>query len=543
MRSASNYSFAVAPTVKMPRSAFKRDRTYKTAFDSGYLVPCFFDEVYPGDTYNVNMQAFARLSTPVVPFMDNVYMDFHFFYVPYRLLWDHWVNMHGEQKNPSDSIDYLAPVLSGADGASCPAFEVGSLFDYFGFPVGKPGLVVNSFLPRAYNKIYNDHFRDENLIDSVPEITGDGPDDVANFKLLKRGKRHDYFTSCLPWPQKGPGATVPIGGNAPVYGDGTTMVMTDGSRLLTTSSNTATFTLGGGASGWNVGDPRTTAASFTGNIGLATKDQIYGRSEEPSTAGLYADLSQATAVTINQLREAFQLQKLWETCARSGTRYAELCRGFFGVINPDARLQRSEFLGGGSIPIQIHSVAQTSSTDSTTPQGNLAAYGVCSGRVGFSKSFVEHGVVIGLVSVRCDLNYQQGLDRSWTRRSRFDYYYPTLAHLGEQAVLNQEIYAQGTPADKQVFGYQERWAELRYGNSKITGKLRSGISGSLDVWHLAQNFTSLPTLSKTFIEENPPLDRVLAVQDEPQIIFDSLSTVNCVRVLPTYSIPGLVDHF
>lgn len=530
MRSASNYSFAVAPSVQMPRSSFKRDRTYKTTFDSGYLVPFFMDEVYPGDTFNGRTTAFARLSTPIVPFMDNLHMDFFYFYVPYRILWDHWKNMNGEQKNPNDSTDYLTPIVNTPSGG----FAVGSLADYFGMPVGVNDLKANVWLFRAYNKIYNDHFRDENLIDSVPENTGDGPDNPNDYKLLKRCKRHDFYTSCLPWPQKGPGASIGISGDAPVItGDrwssdviGTSKAMTFGY-----ASNGAVPTVSRGlmnASGslW----PSTESPTSYGQQGLVP-------------ANLHADLSSATAITINSLRTAFQIQKLYEKDARGGTRYAEICRTHFGVFNPDSRLQRSEYIGGGTIPINIHSVAQTSSTNETTPQGNLAAYGVASGFAQFSKSFVEHGVIIGLVNVRADLTYQQGIDRAWTRRTRFDYYWPSLAHLGEQAILNKEIYAQGTSVDDDVFGYQERWAELRYGVSKITGKLRSGVAQSLDCWHLAQHFENLPTLSKDFIEENPPLARVLAVQDEPQIIFDSLTSVNTVRCLPAYSVPGLVDHF
>lgn len=544
MRSPSQYSFAVAPSVKMPRSSFRSDRTYKTTLDAGYLVPVFHEEIYPGDSLNVNMTAFARLTTPIVPFMDNLHMDFHFFFVPYRLLWSHWVNMNGEQDNPTDSTDYLTPVLK-APAQGSGGFAVGSLFDYFGFPVGVEGIQPNVWLPRAYNKIWNDHFRDENLQNSVPENTGDGPDDLTDYTLLKRGKRKDYFTAALPWPQKGPGASVPLAGEIPVYGNGAALGLTNGTTdaylRVGSVSNSAVLTPGNGTV---PGDSSTAYSSWTNSTGL-------GVSEDGDKSGLVADLSEAALVTINTLREAFQIQKLWEKDARGGTRYGEMVYSHFGVVNPDSRLQRSEYLGGGSIPVQIHSVAQTSSTDSTTPQGNLAAYGVSSGRVGFSKSFVEHGVVLGLVSVRADLTYQQGLRRAWSRRSRFDYYWPSLAHLGEQAILNKEIFAQGAAVkdadgkvvDDKVFGYQERWAELRYGFSHITGKLRSGVSGSLDVWHLAQAFANLPELNSTFIEEAPPVARVLAVQNEPQFLFDSLATVNFVRCLPLYSVPGLVDHF
>lgn len=498
MRSASNYSFAVAPSVQMPRSAFRTDRTYKTAFNSGYLVPCFFDEVYPGDTFNVNMTAFGRLSTPVVPFMDNLHMDFQFFYVPYRLLWSHWVNMNGEQDNPDDSTDYLTPVISPT------RFTVGSLADYFGMPVNVGQCSPNVWLFRAYNKIWNDHYRDENLQDSVAELKDDGPDNISNYTLLKRGKRKDYFTSCLPWPQKGPGAEVPVGGTAsvsPVTPASASDVYPFQLYNSTGSSapSAAASVLAYGATGLVGRANQMTVGTTSGVVSSVTNN---GQAYLPK---LEADLSTATAITINSLRQAVQIQRLWEKDARGGTRYGEMVYQHFGVRNPDSRLQRSEYLGGGSIPIQIHSVAQTSSTDSTTPQGNLAAYGVTGGKVGFSKSFVEHGVVIGLVSVRADLNYQQGLDRAWSRRSRFDYYWPSLAHLGEQAVLNKEIFFSGSSdTDNAVFGYQERFAELRYGHSHITGKLRSGVTGSLDVWHLAQSFANTPALNADFIQDSPP---------------------------------------
>lgn len=549
----SNYTFSVAPSVEMPRSSFNRDRTYKTTFDSGYLVPFYIDEVYPGDTFNVGVTAFARLATPAVPFMDNLYMDFFFFYVPYRLLWSHWVNMCGEQDNPDDSTDYITPVLSGFSAGAQEGdviFFSGDLGDYFGLPVdvnlkADPPTVWPF---RAYNKIWNDHFRDENLQDSVYFDNGDGPDPLDNYNLLRRGKRHDYFTSCLPWPQKGPGAEIPLGTMCPVYGDGTALRLTNGTNIFTIRNNNTS----GGTAGStvaitdpshpaiDVGETSYAAGFQSGAWGLAGSDG----SDLNGSCGLYADLSEANSITINSLRTAFQVQKWYEKLARGGSRYGEVCKQMFGVLNPDSRLQRSEFLGGGQIPIQIHSVAQTSSTNDVTPQGNLAAYGVAGGRVGFSKSFVEHGLVMGLVEVRADLTYQQGVERWLSRRTKFDYYWPSFAHLGEQAVLNKEIFATGTKAtDNGVFGYQERWAELRYGISKITGMLRSGISGSLDVWHLSQQFEDTPQLSADFIEDHPPVERVVAVQNEPQFIFDSLISCNCVRPLPVYSIPGLIDHF
>lgn len=563
MRSASQYSFANVPQVAAPRSSFKRDRSYKTAFNEGYLIPFFMDEVYPGDTFNVKTTAFARLATPILPFMDNVYMDFFYFYVPYRLLWVNWNKMLGEQDNPGDSTDYLTPILCTgvvADDVvskdkNLKSIQSNSLFDFLGFPVGNfgnhdydadpgpatDGLEINAFLPRAYNKIWNDHFRDENLQDSVPIHTDDGPDYVGDYQLLKRGKRKDYFTSALPWPQKGPGAEIAVGGYAPVH------AMPDSCFVLSSDLTGQDVYLGTSSSSSNRGTVTFgDGDNLDGKIStLPSQESAYTQLNWPTEVeGLYADMSRATPVSINDFRMAFQLQRLMEKDARGGTRAPEIILTHFGVVCPDYRLQRSEFLGGGEIPMQIHQVTQSSSTDATSPQGHTAAFGVASGRVGFSKSFVEHGVVLGLVSVRADLNYQQGVHRSWTRRSKYEYYWPSLAHLGEQAILNKEIFATGDiEQDNAAFGYQERWAELRYGVNQITGLLRSGVSGSLDIWHLAQHFQSLPQLSAEFIEDDPPLSRVVAVPSQPHIVFDSLTTCNCVRPLPMYSVPGLVDHF
>lgn len=564
------HRFSDAPAMYMRRTKFDRSHVYKTTFNSGKLIPVFVDEVLPGDTTRMSINYFARLATPIKPIMDNIYLDWFFFFVPNRLVWEHWQNFCFEQEDPDDSTDYVIPTFTATNNSGNS--YVGSLWDYFGLPVNTAGNLsaINALPFRAVYLIWNEWFRDENLQKSVKIQKGDtnevldssrasdqpswvftsNTNIVPGLACPPRGKRHDYFTSALPWTQKGPGVSIGLAGTAtlvdpsPVSGYFVQQSNNSlGAAQFSKDGGVHEVFTGNGSLNYQGGYSTSIAGHSINGSGAATVTAQPGSSWLSKSA--YADLDSSSIFTINSLRTAFQMQKFYERLARGGSRYTEVLRSFFGVVSPDARLQRPEFLGSFTKMVNVNPIAQTSATDDTSPQGNLSAYGVTASRFhGFTKSFVEHGYIIGFVCARADLTYQQGVNKMWLRSTVYDFYWPTFAHLGEQAIELREIYAQGTEADTTVFGYQERYAEYRYKPSQITGKFRSSVTdGNLDVWHLSQFFSNAPTLNEEFITENPPIKRIIAVQDEPEFLLDVGFRYTTVRPMPMFGTPGLVDHF
>jgi hypothetical protein len=523
--------FAQVPGINTQRSKFNMDSTHKTTFDAGKLVPVLCKEVLPGDTFTVNGVGLVRLATPKAPFMDNLSLDVHYFFVPDRLLWTNFQKFMGERINPDDDpTAFTRPVTT----INLENLEPDDLACYFGLPKAGSGVTatVQAAPFRAYALVYDEWYRDQNLQDSIEVPRDDGPDNQWDgMKCLSRNKRPDYFTTCLPWPQKGDAITISLGDSAPV--ELANNVNIDTNAVHVTGSGTTTLKQVLASSNYLL-----TADGAAG--GDATILNTMSPSEFHA-GGATADLSSATAITINDLRLAIQMQRMLERDARGGTRYIEIVLSQFGVKSDDARLQRPEFLGQGTCPININPIASTVATDDI-PQANLAAIGTGMLKGGFEKSFTEHGWIIAIASARADLSYQQGIERMWFRQTREDHYMPVFAHLGEQAVLGREICYSGSSYDTSVFGYQERWAEYRYGKNMITGLFNSTMPTPLDFWHLAQEFSIAPVLNDSFITENPPIDRVISVPSEPHFLADFYFSIKADRVMPLFSVPDLVDR-
>lgn len=551
MNRNSENRFAENPQVGVSRSRFQRNSDNKTTFNTGDLIPIYLDEVLPGDTHEIDMACVMRMATPIFPVMDNAFCDFYFFFVPNRLVWEHWKDFMGENRETAwtPKTEYSIPQVTAPTGG----WAEGTLADYFGLPTKVEGISVSALPGRAYGLIYNEWFRNQNVTQptlvEVTDATTTGKNDASDTndsaitlaKPLKAAKVFDYFTGALPEPQKGEPISIPLGGNAPIK----TYLDEEMKKPATSLKKTFNF-----SHPWTWGDTVTLIQSEDGDgvmRGVTSDGFSFGNAvtqEISDRAYIGADLSSVTAATINQLRQAFQIQKLLEKDARGGTRYREVLREHFGVVSPDSRMQIPEYLGGYRLPINMSQVIQTSSTDSTSPQGNTAALSVTTmNKSMFTKSFTEHGFIMGLAVVRTDQTYQQGIERMWSRTGRYDYYWPVLANIGEQAILTKEIYAEGNPNDDTAFGYQEAWADYRYKPSKVTGMFRSNAEQSLDAWHYAQDYKTTPFLTTSWMEQNDTeMKRTLAVQSQPDFIADFYFMNKTTRCMPIYSIPGLIDH-
>lgn len=536
--------FSLAPHAEIKRSLFDRSTQLKTSFNAGLLIPIFADEYLPGDTFTLDTSLVIRTNSPFIkPVMDNMYIDLYYFSVPNRLVWEHWKEFMGENTSGpwTQTTEYTIPQVTAPEGG----WETGTLADYFTIPTKVPNISISAFYARAYALIWNEFFRDQNLqnptnvpkTDSTAQGTNNGTletDACLYGKPLPTNKYHDYFTSALPQPQKGEAVNLPLGTIAPIYGIDKTKIEAEEATQFTWYNATGEKITGSNKS-----------------IGIQADGNTYYGTDAPNyesfaQTSLYTDLTKATSATINQLRQAFAIQKLLERDARSGTRYIEVIKGHFNVESPDARQQRPEYLGGKRIPINVQQVTQTSSTDTTTPQANISAYSLTSDKNGsFTKSFTEHGMIIGLATIRTEHTYQQGINKMFSRKRRYDYYWPALANIGEQAILNKEIYATGTTKDEEGFGYQEAWAEYRYKPSSITGQMRSNNEQSLDIYHFGDDYSTQPLLGQEWIKETKSnIDRTLAVPSttSDQFIADFYFKLRCARPMPVYSIPGLLDH-